>query len=224
MEQRVPLYTGIHKGQRRWLAEMSIKAGRTDYSQKAEVEWLQGQLKMFADHLIEHAGLEERFVHPKLNAVVPGCHRNIEEEHIVQHEMLKDILDGLEHIKGMPPDHPALAQVGQEAYLAFHRFISIYLRHIDFEEEHVQNILWNNFTPEELGSIFLEIIRAQPPQSAMNNLTMMLTAMNIPETVGLLRMAKGAMPPEAYEGLTAQASKFIDPQRWDVIQSLMGKT
>ena len=222
MDKRVPLYTGIHKGQRRWLAEISVRAGRTDYSQRGEVEWLQDQIGRFAEHLKEHAGLEERFVHPLLNVIVPGCSQEIEEEHLAQHKLLKEILDGLENIK-KTPDHPAMEQIGHEAYLALFRFMSIYLKHIDYEEEHVQNILWNNFTPDELTTLFLEIVKAQPQQSAMDNLTMMLTAMSIPESVGLLKMAKGVMPRPAYDGLTAHASKFIDSQRWESIQAKVGR-
>jgi hemerythrin-like domain-containing protein len=219
----MPLYTGVHKGQRRWLADLMTRAGRTDFSQKEEVDWLQGQLRMFTAHLKEHAELEERFIHPRLATLVPGCHRGLEDEHRVQHEALSDLIGSLDAIRSLPPDHPTLPLIGQEFYLALNRFISGYLRHIDYEEEHVQNILWNDCTPEELMSLFNQILRAQSQESLTNSLIMMLTAMNVPEIVGLLSMAKGSMPPAAYDNITAKASQFADPSTWAKVQAIMAK-
>ncbi|OPY31204.1 MAG: hypothetical protein A4E32_01654 [Methanomassiliicoccales archaeon PtaU1.Bin124] len=222
MEFNIPLYAGIHKGQRRWLAEMIVRAGRTDFTQRAEVEWLMNQLDLFLAHHREHAELEQRFVHPRLSLIVPGGARAIEEEHEEHHEMLKDMIHSLDRIKGIPPDHPTLPLIGQDFYLALNRFVASYLMHIDYEESYVQNVLLNDSTAEEIMDIFQQILAAQPATSLRDNLTLMLAAMNVPEAVGLLTMAKGKLPQALYDDLTARAAQFIGPQRWTEIQAALG--
>jgi hypothetical protein len=223
MEFKMPLYSGIHKGQRRWLADLVMRSGRTDFTKLEELEPLIDEMKAFTEHLRQHADLEERFIHPTLGGIVPGCPRDIEAQHKAQHQNLEDLIASLEMIKGMPRDHEALPRIGHEQYLALNRFISTYLGHIDFEEDHVQQILFNDCTAEELMTIFKNIITAQSPPDLMTNLKVMLLGMNLPETIGVFRMASTLMPDTEFQRLTGEASKFIEPERWKIVQAQLGR-
>jgi hemerythrin-like domain-containing protein len=215
---KIPLYSGIHKGQRRWLADMSIRAGRTDFSKQEEVDFLMQELKAFTEHLREHADLEERFIHPTLGGIVASCPRGIEADHRILHQDLEDLLQSLKMIKLMPKDHETLPQIGHEFYLGLNRFISTYLKHIDFEEDHVQQILMNDCTAEELMGIFQNILAAQPPPVLMANLRLMVSGLNLPETVGLFTMAKSLMPAPAFQQMVTNVSPSIEPLRWAEIK------
>ena len=220
---KILLYSGIHKGQRRWLADISISAGRTDFSQPEEVDHLIQEMKAFTEHLREHADLEERFIHPTLGGIVASCPRGIEAEHRTQHQDLEDLVQSLEMIKRMPQDHETLPQIGHEFYLALNRFVSIYLKHIDFEEDHVQQILLNDCTAEELMRIFQNILAAQSPPSLMANLRLMVSGLNLPETVGLFTMARSLMPAPAFQQMVAQVSSSLEPEKWALIQDRLGQ-
>jgi hemerythrin-like domain-containing protein len=220
---KIPLYSGIHKGQRRWLADLSIGAGRTDFSKQEEVDFLIQEMKAFTEHLKEHADLEERFIHPTLGGIVASCPRGIEAEHRTQHLDLEDLIKSLEMIKQMPKDHENLPKIGHEFYLALNRFVSTYLKHIDFEEDHVQQILFNDCTPEELLNIFKNILAAQPPPVLMANLKLMVSGLNLPETIGLFTMAKSLMPASTFQQMISYVSSSIEPQKWAMIQAQLGK-
>ncbi|MCU0861274.1 MAG: hemerythrin domain-containing protein [Methanomassiliicoccales archaeon] len=214
MVEKIPYYTPIHKGQRRWLFDFAKQMGRSDFSSRGDVEALLQGLGYFYDHIKEHAEFEERFIHPRLGEVVPGCPRAIESEHKAIHADLEDLLRSLERLRNMPEGHPTLPQLGQEVYLATNRFVAFYLRHIDYEEDHVQNILLNACTADELLATFRSILAAQSPKQLSSNLRMMIQGINDPEALELLSSAKGMLPPQAFEGVRAEAEKAMNPERW----------
>ncbi len=58
MTLKIALYTPIHKGQRKWLADMVVRAGRTDFTDSSQTEALASELATFTKHLAEHARLK----------------------------------------------------------------------------------------------------------------------------------------------------------------------
>ncbi len=222
MTSKLPLYSGIHKGQRRWLADISIMAGRTDFRKREEVESLLRELRGFMDHLGEHTYLEETFIHPTLAGIVPGCSKRIEAEHKTQHQSFEDIIKGFEMIQGIPREDENLHLVGQELYLTLNRFISTYLIHIDYEEDYVQQTLLNTRTAEELLTTFQSILAAQAPPVLMANLKLMISGLNLPEMIGLFTLAKTLMPPPAFKQMTGEVSGFVGAEKWSAIKARVG--
>lgn len=214
MVEKIPYYTPIHKGQRRWLFDFAKQMGRSDLSSRSDVEALLNGLGYFREHIKEHAELEERFIHPRLGEVVPGCPRAIESDHKAIHADLEDLLRSLESIRSLPEGHATLPQLGQELYLATNRFVSFYLGHIDYEEDHVQNILLNASTADELLATFKSIMAAQSPQQLSGNLRLMMQGINDKEALELLSTAKGMLPIQAFEGVLAEAERAMEPERW----------
>lgn len=223
MQFKIPIYSGIHKGQRRWLADMVAAAGRTDFSRREEVERLMADLGAFTDHLKEHAELEERFIHPAIGLIVPSCFRGIEAEHVIQHEDLGRLMRTLEMIRDLPRDHETLPQVGYEYYLALARFQYQYLKHIDFEEDHVQQIMLNDCTADQLAAIFKSILGAQSPESLLANLKVMFSGLSLPEMIGIFAVSRSMLPPQTYRQMMEQAPEFIGPDEWAVIQASLAK-
>ncbi len=219
MAIKIPLYTPIHKGQRKCLADMVVSAGRADFANKVQIEPLTRDLHAFTEHLAEHADLEERFVHPLLDRVAPGCSRSIAAEHVSQHKELVDLSHSLELIASMPADHETLPQTGHEYYLALSRFVSTYLRHIDFEEDHAQQILLNACTADELFKTFQSILAAQSPAALRTNLKLMVDGSSLPEVIGIFSGAQSFMPAPQFEQMIEYAATFVEPERWSAIEA-----
>lgn len=219
---KIPLYSGIHKGQRKWLFEISTQAGRTDFSNRQEVDRLLHQVKALLEHMKEHAYLEENYIHPRLAGIVPGCPRGIEADHKAQHQDLEDLIKGLEMIKEIPPDHETLPSIGHEQYLALNRYISAYLKHIDFEEDHVQQIMLNDCTAEELMAIFKKIIDAQEPPVLISNVNLMLDAMSMMEITGIVMLGKSILPAPTYQQVLAHLESTMDKEKWAALKSRLG--
>jgi hemerythrin-like domain-containing protein len=223
LAEKMALYKDIHKGQRRWLFDISNMAARLDFADKGQIEMLQKEIKAFLDHLIEHVDNEEKSIHPILNERVPGCPRAIAAEHKIIHKDVEDILASLEVIRKISSRHEANHAIGYEIYLAWNRFISVYLRHIDTEEGYLQRALLSVCSAEELGGIFRTIMTSTPPQSMMVNLRIMTLGLNDDELSILLNGAKSMMPPEAFNNATSYMASLLEPERWSRISARIGR-
>ncbi len=219
MIRKEHLYTGIHKGQRLAFGQLSNLAGTIDFNDVEAVERLYSLLMEMKVELHGHAELEEKFIHPLLRESVPGAARRIEDEHVIMHLQLDELLANLEAIMAKPPDYDLRRDMGQEFYLAWNRFISFYFAHINDEEENIQRELWDLYTNEELLKCFTSIISGQSPEQLMQNLQIMLPALNMEESVAILLGVKAIAPPPAQEAIYNMAKEILEPERWEELSS-----
>ena len=223
MESKLPIYAGIHKGQRRWLTEMLVRReGPISPTGRRWSGWWSSWNCSLSITRSMPSWRNVSSIRTSRSSSQEG-RKEIEDEHIAHHELLLSLIGSLNSIKEMRSDHPSLPQIGQDFYLAWCRFVAEYLMHIDYEESYLQNVLLNDSTAEEIMTIFVQILDGQPPSSLRSNLLLMLTAMNIPEAVGLLNMAGQRLPQKDLEDLEAQAAKLVHPAMWAAIQAKMAQ-
>src|SRR5512140_2132549 len=86
------LYTNVHKGQRRTMFQISDLAGTMDVGNSGAQQDLLTRLREFREELRLHAYLEETYIHPTLSLRLPGGARRLEDEHVLMHQQLDDIL------------------------------------------------------------------------------------------------------------------------------------
>jgi iron-sulfur cluster repair protein YtfE (RIC family) len=100
----IDLYTTIHKGQRKTLFEISIDAGKADYTNPQSLNKLQEALVLFREEMRLHALLEEKLIHPLLAERVPRGQIKLEEDHRLMHKKLDALLQHLESLRNKPVD------------------------------------------------------------------------------------------------------------------------
>jgi hemerythrin-like domain-containing protein len=214
----VDLYSNIHKGQRKTLFEIAIQAGKADYHDPACLDQLIQELIAFKDEMRLHAQLEENHIHPLLCDRVPEGATKLEEDHRQMHKTLDELEQHLTSLHAKPADFEKTAAVTLEFYRAWNRFIAFYLEHIDTEEEHVQPLLWILCTNTELLTAFQRIMADQKPKELMDNLTMMIPAMNVNELVDMLEQGRATTPPETYHAGLALTEQVLPPDEWTVLK------
>ena len=216
---KLDLYVGIHKGQRRKFSEIMMKAGSIDYSNKESLEALHSELTLFANHMRLHASLEERFIHPVLSERLPGGARELEEEHRIMHQYFDDLTSHLERIRTRSASTEMLSELVLEFYRAWNRFIAFYFTHINKEEENIQPMLWKICTADELVGIFRTILSSQNPDELKYDFQLMLPAMNIFERAETLNAGKASMPPQAFQGFLKLAENTLSPDEWTALKA-----
>jgi len=148
--------------------------------------------------------------------------RPFEEDHVVLHRMLDELVGHSERLRTGNLDRPSREAMALELYRALNRFISFYLAHIDREEEGNQVTLWAHYPDEALAAAFGRILAAQTPAEMMTNLGHMLPAMNPDERAGLLGMAKAKLPPPALAAVAELASRVLAPGDWAAVRKQLG--
>ena len=218
MPSQIDFYTGIHKGQRDYLSKFSKKAGILNINDPEALTKLSTDYEELIGHFKVHASLEEQHIHPLLYDRIPEGAIGLEQDHKRQEQILEGLAKHLKNLSEKPVDFEKRGEIALEFYRGFNRFISIYLAHINKEEESIQPSLWKLCTPGELLNAFNTIISSMEPQVLMLNLSIMIPAMNIDERTILLNGIKVSAPPEAYKGVTALAQRVLSPEDWDELR------
>jgi iron-sulfur cluster repair protein YtfE (RIC family) len=177
MPSSFELYKNIHKGQRLEMFRISESAGRAEQNDPEGLARLSSRIAALRNEMRNHARIEETYVHPILAQRVPGGSRKLEQDHVVMHRQLDDMVAMAEMmIQGSSPPTESKA-LFHELYLAWNRYVAFYLEHIDVEEEQAQAELWRLCSDEELKGIFDRIIGSEAPDVLAFDLGLMLPAM-----------------------------------------------
>jgi hemerythrin-like domain-containing protein len=221
LTKQVDLYTGVHKGQRLKFSEISRTAGTLNPKDHIALNSLETELGSFRDHMYQHASLEEKFIHPLLSERVPGGADKLEEDHRVMHRHFDNLVACFGELKKKATDFEKVEELSLEFYRSWSRFVSFYLDHIDFEEENVMPLLWKLCTEDELATRFRQIVADQTPKELMDNLGIMLPALNPAERFMILKMGQATMPAEAFQAALEVAEHVLSPEDWNSLKKML---
>jgi hypothetical protein len=171
--------------------------------------------------MYQHASLEEKFIHPLLAERVPGGADRLEEDHRVMHKQFDNLVACFRELKKKPSDFEQRDELSLEFYRAWSRFISFYLDHIDFEEDHVMPLLWKLCTQDELAGMFRQILADQTPKQLLGNLGIILPALNPAERFMTLKMGQATMPTEAFQAVLNVAEQVLSPEDWASLKAML---
>jgi hypothetical protein len=219
----IDLYTTIHKGQRKTLFEISIDAGKADYTNPESLNKLQKALVLFKEEMRLHALLEEKLIHPLLAERVPRGQIKLEEDHRLMHKELDALLQHLESLRNKSADFEKRGEIALEFYRAWNRFIAFYLTHINMEEEQIQPLLWELCTDVELSTVFKKFLAEQKPNELMINIKMMIPALNIAELVYFVEQGRANAPPEMVQAVLNLAEQLLKPEEWKLLNERLPK-
>jgi len=216
------MYTGIHKGQRSALFQLSMRAGVLDNNDKKDFKVFRNDLAAMRDEIKGHIKNEETYVHPFLRERVPGAAQNLEDDHRDTERMLDELVNHFEGIMGKSTDFDKLGELCLEFYRALNRFITHYLAHINKEEEYIQPALWFVCTGDELWTAMGRILASLSPQEAMHDLSFIIPADNVDGLTEQYLVAKDAIPPEGYKAACDLAQRLLSPPVWDSLKLRIG--
>jgi hemerythrin-like domain-containing protein len=217
----IDLYTSTHKGQRLKFSEISNAAGTLNMNDPNKLNSLEVALVSFRDHMYQHASLEEKFIHPLLAQRVPGGADRLEADHRIMHKQFDNLVACFGELKKKPTDFEQRDELSLEFYRAWSRFISFYLDHIDYEEDHVMPLLWKLCTQDELAGRFRQIMADQTTKQLLSNLGIILPALNPAERFMILKMGQATMPPEAFQTVAKVAEQVLNPEDWTSLKAML---
>ena len=184
--KRMKSYDVPHKGLRNALSQLQLLAGKTDYSNKNQVE----QLHQFGQDVFKiltiHATDENEVTLAELEQRCSGCSQHDIEDHEQIHLAQDKLEKLLATIFTKSVSGQDATEDGDEFYLMFSEFHGTYLEHTAEEERITQPMLWKFFTDEELGSHRGEIMQRNPPGTLLIWFRFVIPSQSHKERVGLL--------------------------------------
>jgi hypothetical protein len=137
------------------------------------------------------------------------------------HKQFDNLVACFGELKKKPTDFEQRDELSLEFYRAWSRFISFYLDHIDFEEEHVMPLLWKLCTQDELASRSKQILADLTPKQLLDNLEIILPALNPIERFVTLKMGQATMPTEAFQAVLNVAERVLSPEDWASLKAML---
>lgn len=183
---RMKTYDVPHKGLRNALSQLSLLAGKTNYSNQEEVEDLYRLGTDVFKILTIHATDEDEITLTELEKCCPGCSEHDTEDHKVIHEAQVKLEALLLMLYNGAKLNSDISNEGDEFYLSLAEFHGKYLEHTAEEERVTQPLLWKYFTDEELASHRGKIMAKNPPETLLIWFRFVIPAQSHNERIGLL--------------------------------------
>lgn len=203
-----------HKGLRNLLAQFSLLAGQTCYSDIKEITKLKVVGKDLFQLLENHAYTEEAFILAPLKNKVAHLTAEIEEDHARLELLEEEIKEKLHSFDGTQSDDE-----GHEFYLLFSDFHSQYLTHIAEEDRTLESNLQANFTDEELIEHQIAIMQSMDFPTLLLWFRYIVPARRIEENAQVLNAFKSSAPMEAYNTVLTTIREVLTEDRYLAILS-----
>jgi hypothetical protein len=205
-QTRDDLFTHIHKALRLGLFDLTVRAGRTDWSQPSEVGDLGARWRPLLALLRAHSEHEDDHILRILDKHDPHS----TEAAADQHKDLEDLLENLaERFDAIERDGETAA--GLALYRDLARFIAAYLPHLHDEETRIMDRIWACCSDEEIAATRQRFMATITPSIQATTLEYMLPAIDSASRRELIVAIAGTAPPPVLDLVLATAQRVLPP-------------
>jgi hypothetical protein len=196
-ENRVDIYTLIHKAQRVHLFGLSFQVALADMSDETQVAAIEETLVEIIKHLKEHAEHEECFIHPLFAEIGTQAVKFNSEHNEIDKQLQK-----LEVIIAEKKWH--------ELYAEFNKFLAFYLKHQNDEEEAQREVLWKHFDDQRLNDVMNNFKTSRTLEQTLKDFEFILPTLSVPEITAIFSNFKKTAPPELFDSVYDMAEILLD--------------
>lgn len=211
-----------HKGLRNLLAQVTMLAGTTNFTNKTEVNRLHQLGRDLFQLLTEHARDENEIVLAALEARQPGAGAHNEEEHEVIEKQQQKLEQLLEKLVARSREGAEVNHVAGQFYFEMNRFQSNYLLHMLEEEEETQRLLWKYFTDAELLDLRKQIVGRMAPASQLHWYRFAAPYMSHQSRLQWLEAVKKAAPQPFFEQIMETLELVLTRDDYRQLKSGLG--
>jgi hypothetical protein len=214
------LYRDIHKGIRGLLFSVTSRAGQTDPGDRLARLDLAERVDGMVDFLVAHAGHEDDFVQPSIEAHLPELAARIEVEHTTLEATMETLRSLGFDVRDAASD--AARRRTHQLDLELATFTSAYLLHQDLEERVVMPALEKAVGIEALVAINGAIVGSHTPEQMAEALVIMLPAMNLDDRAELLGAMRAGAPAEVFQGVWGLTGTVLVPADHRALATRLG--
>jgi len=207
---RHDIYALIHKALRLAMSDVLGRVGRLDAEDDVDVRATAAAVREMIGLCRMHLDKEEKFVHPALEAAVPGgAGRTAREhdDHLRAFDRIEVGLRALERAAGT-----GRVAAAARLYRDLALFVAENFVHMHGEEVDNNALLWATCSDDEIAAIERRIVGSIAPEQMLGVLRWMAPAMTPAERGTFFAGLRTRLPPPAFAGVMADVLAALDPE------------
>ncbi len=202
---RDDLFTSIHKALRLALFDLTVQAGRTDWTNPTDVAALGARWRPLLVLLHAHTSHEDQHILRILDVHDPNITEPIAEQHRDLEDLLDHVAERFEAVLADPAPDTGLA-----LYRDLARFVAGYLPHLHEEETRIMARIWETCTDEELATTRAALTAAMSPDVTATTIEYMLPAVDLPTRRALVARVTATAPKPVVDMVWCIADRVLD--------------
>ncbi len=220
---RYNAFNQIHKGLRAMLYNTALQIQQTDFDQKEEVTPLLDQIQQLVHFFDEHAEHEDRFILPAIAAYNTSFIDAFEKEHEEDCRLSAQLLNNISTWQQADDNEERLA-AGQTLFLNFNEFLAFNLYHMNREETVLNELIWENYTDEEILQIQAKLIATIPPEVMYVESQWMMRGISNREIINWLKGIQQTAPAHVFQSFFEMAETELPPNRFSIVSKAFSRS
>ena len=215
--QRTNIFSHVHKGLRALLYHTANSLQQTDFTNSQEADQVMKEVIEVMDLFDRHAFSEDHFVLPAIEPFDSSVSTLFEAEHVEDHRLgnrIRSLVNMFNH--NFSTGERVI--LGGAVRYAFVEFLIFNLRHMAKEEDVLNNLLWANYTDEELHAITREILDHIAPEDMVKFSRWMINGLSNAEIIAWLKDVRNNAPGFVFNSLFSLAESELPAPRWLIVK------
>lgn len=213
---RVNIFAFPHKGLKNALSQILLSASKLDMNDASRINAFKQQTLevLMLLHLHQHS--EDTVVFSQIEAQVSEQSQHCADEHIQLRISLGKIEMLLSQIEVNAP-----MELSVEIFSAIGAFFSDYLKHMAYEENELNQVIWANFSDEQILDWQATIMSSLTPEQSMSWFKYIIPALNPMERMLVLGDIKVNAPAEVLNAILEMLTNHLpDDEHQNLLATL----
>jgi hypothetical protein len=215
--RRYDMYQAIHKTMRAFMFDVVKRVGCMDTDDPESVRGALAEVRDLLEACARHIEMEDRFVHPAMEARRPLSSAHAATHHGDQEIALDELeadVQAVERATG-----PATADAALQLYRRLALFTAENLEHMHVEETEHNATLWATHDDAELAAVEQSIHAALAPEEALAIVCRMVPALPPAERAAMLSRMQREAPAEAFAAVLTGVRPQLADRDWARLMS-----
>ncbi|GAB3019173.1 hemerythrin domain-containing protein [Bowmanella dokdonensis] len=219
-QSRYNIYTLIHKALRNRMCQVLTGLGQLDDTDEQEIEQQLLHVEDLLDLCQAHLNHENQFIHQAICHEYPNLQLSTIHDH-QEHEYGMRKLRGLiSQIRQFYPAHRPTALL--QLYRALAQFIAENFEHMQVEELHNAQLLWDKCSDAEIHQLEQNLVAAIAPPLRLRLTLMILTSISFTERHQLIASLRAQMPAKLFQELLDGLKPQLPDSQWQKLSKVLG--
>jgi hypothetical protein len=207
---RFNVFNLIHKALRTLLFDTVMQLQQADLAIEQQSDAALRQTELLLELFDSHAWHEDNFILAAAAVHAPALIADFESEHETDLALSDQLRNKIAAYHNSADKYAA----GNELYFALNDFVAFNLKHMNKEEQLLNQVLWQHYTDAEILDMERNIQRSVPPEKMNSYFEWMIKGINDTELLQWLHGVKAEAPEFVFAGLLQACAQHLPQERW----------